>query len=500
MYDQNLFRFPQRLNSLGYILNIVKTFVLIIRQFFFFILYLLYKYWNNLDGLYIALFFIALVLLTVVIAFINFKTFKFYLDEDSEEFVVQKGLFNKSKIVIKFVNILQVNVTQNMLQKALSLYSLTLDTAGSDKVEVDLYALDGGTAKELKNILLSKIDKAYTLNGGDSIVSEPQLDRVLTIPSRNILLVSLFSNYRQGLALFLAFLVSIYQHIQDVFETFEFEEENLDAEAMRIFVLESLFTMIAIVVLGLLSIPFIINIFRYYIKYYNFTIIKNTVGNFSMQYGLIKKVNTIFNSKKIQQVVFKQNQILKRLNIGVLSLKQLTTDQSKADRSSVEMPGVSIIDRDTVYALAFGSNVFDKTTCIKPKNGLLTSRMIKMVFFYMMFLSVVIILDYLTFWLISVLCVALLLNTLYNYLFYRNYTLLYMDNFLIKRYGVWNEKEIIIPMQKMQSISISKTFFQNYSHTSNLHVSTAAGTVSFRFFDERDIHNLANYLLYTVEK
>jgi putative membrane protein len=199
MQEAHLFGLPQRLNSLGYLINILKTFVKIIKQLFFFVAYMVYKHRDIIFSKYVWFIILGLLLLVAIIALVNFRTFRYYVDEEAEEFVVQKGLFNKSKVVIKFSNILQVNITQNVIQKALSLYGLTLDTAGSDKVEVDLYALDGFHATELKKLLLSKI------HGEHQIVSTEETDilappfssdkTVLSLPAKNILLVSLFSNF-----------------------------------------------------------------------------------------------------------------------------------------------------------------------------------------------------------------------------------------------------------------------------------------------------------------
>lgn len=504
MQEAHLFGLPQRLNSLGYLINILKTFVKIIKQLFFFIAYMVYKHRDIIFSKYVWIIILGLLLLVAIIALVNFRTFKYYVDEEAEEFVVQKGLFNKSKVVIKFANILQVNITQNIVQKALSLYGLTLDTAGSDKVEVDLYALDGFHATALKKLLLSKIhgeQQKVSTEETDILAPTISSDKtVLSLPAKNILLVSLFSNYRQGLALFFAFLVTMFQNFKDAIETFELSDEDIDTAAVKELALASIFTLVIIVLIGLMTIPFIINLVRYYIKYYNFSIVKNITGNFSMQYGLFNKVNTIFNREKIQFITFKQNQILKHFGIGILSLKQLVTNAAKEDKSSIVMPGIVLADRDKVYELAFPDPIFENTTELKPRIGLLINLFIKMLFFFGLLGIALYYIEFDTMLIYPAFLILLLATTIYNYLFYKNYRLIYNDNFIVKRYGVWNEKEMIIPMARVQGVGVSQTIFQQQSSTANLNISTAAKGVSFRFFPDEEVNQIANNVLYKIEK
>lgn len=504
MHDLMNLNNPQRLNSLGYILAIIKTFVSILKQFIFVIAYMLYKQREVLLTPYFWLIILGLLFIVAFIAFLNFRSFKYYVDESAEEFVVTKGVWSKSKIVIKFANIIQVNITQNVIQKALSLYSLTLDTGGSDKVEVDLYALDGEQATELKILLLSKIDGNPGTDSHETheIITKPVSSQeiILSLPTRNILLFSLLSGYRQGLALFFAFLVTIFQQFDDAFRTFEFDEEDVNAEALKQLALNSLILFVVVTLVIIVVIPFVINLVRYYLKYYNFNIVRNKKENFNMQYGLLKQVNTIFNKDKIHLLHFKQNQILKRIGIGLLSVKQLVTDVTKEAKSNIELPGITIEDKQKVYTLAFGAEVFEQYETLKPHIGFFINKMVKISVFYGILIIVLLLLDYYLDITIPLIIALFLGHSIYNFLLYQSYTLKYNSDFLIKNYGVWNEKEVVIPMLRVQGVEISQSFFQRRSKTMNFYVSTAAKQISFKFFKQSIVNGLANHVLYKVEK
>lgn len=504
MNNNTIFNLPQKLDSLGYVINILRTFVAVIKNFIFFIVYLLYKYRDNLNLQYLSLFLFAFILVVTVISLINFRSFRYYVNDETSEFIVKKGFLSKSKVVIKLSNILQVNITQNVLQKALSLYSLTLDTAGSDAIEADLYALSEVQANDLRTLLLSRISTrkgvAQKAIDQDQVDASSLTERIVSLSAKNILLVSLLSNYRQGLALFIAFSFSIFQNFKDILEVFESDYQDASINFIEEKASSSLFMLILIVVVGFITIPFVMNIIRYYFKYYNFSIIRNPVGNFSMQYGLLKQVHKIFNKEKVKLISFRQNRILKRLGIGILSLEQLVVDVAKIDRSTIELPGVSVEDKDKVYCLAFGDSIFVNQKVLKASFGLFINRSLKTLLVFILIFLLIYFLDLSKSYSFPLAILLLGFGFLYNYLYYRGYSLVYNESFIIKRYGVWNEKELVIPMNRVQAIDVSQTIFQRRTYTSNLKLSTAAKSVRFDFFDQKDINDMANYILYVVEK
>jgi len=502
MSEGNLFSIPRRLDSLGYIINILKTFLRFMKQFAFVIAFILYKQRDILSSTYLWLIILGLVVVIAIISFLNFQSFKYYVNLETNEFILEQGIFNTSKIVIKFTNILQVNISQNILQKMLSLYGLTLDTAGSDKVEVNLYALNGNHAAALKKLLLSKIDSHGSalemVSADNDFLKSSAKETYFSLPSRNILLVSLFSNYRQGLALFFAFLLSMFNHFKEAVDTFELKDDIITTSSLRELVNDAMFSSILMVILLLITIPFFINIVRYYFKYYNFTIVKNV--NFSMQYGLFKHVNTIFNQDKVQLTIFKQNKILKRLGIGILSLKQLVNDVAKEDKSSIEIPGLSVDDRNKVYELAFGKELFVDQEIIKPSIGLFVNRMLKMSVLFLAIGTLCFLLDIGNSFVYLSIAVLFVLSFFYYYLYYKNCFLIFNSAFIIKRFGVWNEKEIIIPMNRIQGLEVSQTIFQKQANTASLHLFTAAKTIHFPFFAQKEVNQMVNYMLYVIEK
>jgi len=80
------------------------------------------------------------------IAYLRYRNFTFFLDEQKQEFVVQSGIFSKKRLTIGLDKIQQVNINQNVIQKLIGVYSLDVDTAGSGAKEVSIKAIDHRSA------------------------------------------------------------------------------------------------------------------------------------------------------------------------------------------------------------------------------------------------------------------------------------------------------------------------------------------------------------------
>ena len=262
----------------------------------------------------------------------------------------------------------------------------------------------------------------------------------------------------------------------------------------------SLFLIGIVLALLLVTIPFVINMVRYFFKYYDFSIVRNEAGTFSMQYGLFKKVNTIFNQDKVQLVLFKQNRLLKRFGIGIVSLKQLVSDLAKADKSSVDIPGITVSDKEIVFNLALGEDIYRNQELLKPRIGLFISMLFKALLLFSVLNVALLQMDLAPMIFYPVLIAGILVAVVYSYFYYRSYTLIFTQSHIIKRYGVWNEKELIIPISRTQGVGVSQTFFQRKSSSANLYVSTAAKRISFKFFPLVRVNYIVDYMLYFVEK
>ena len=136
---------------------------------------------------------IALVLVVGLIAYLKYLNFTFYLDHQKNEFVIQEGIFNKTKTTVQLYKIQQVNITQNLLQRAINVYSIEVDTAGSNDKEGKIKAISHDLALELKAALLQIESKVLSTDATTNAtrVGSTSLDALVMLVNSNRPLVQL---------------------------------------------------------------------------------------------------------------------------------------------------------------------------------------------------------------------------------------------------------------------------------------------------------------------
>src|SRR5690606_9486995 len=120
-----------------------------------------------------------------------------------------------------------VNINQSIIQKIIGVYSLTVDTAGSNDKEVSIKAIDHQSAQILKAQLL---DRETSVSEDAASEQEPEVAQktILKISLASLLKVGLTSNYRRSLAVLVAFFITLYDNIRDFVESEIFSEEELE--------------------------------------------------------------------------------------------------------------------------------------------------------------------------------------------------------------------------------------------------------------------------------
>ncbi len=162
---------PQRQSGVGIIIMAANTLQHTIRALIFPLILAFAK----ADRSYLAYFglgILVLLILILVYSYFNYRNFTFFLDQQKQEFVIHKGIFNKTQLTVQLDKIQQVNINQNLLQKIIGIYGLKVDTAGSEGQEVSIKAIDEQLANSLREHLLSRRDNLTSPTGETTIQQE----------------------------------------------------------------------------------------------------------------------------------------------------------------------------------------------------------------------------------------------------------------------------------------------------------------------------------------
>ncbi|RZK25182.1 MAG: hypothetical protein EOO43_06170 [Flavobacterium sp.] len=448
---------------------------------------------------YLLIGLVVLIILIAITAYFRYKYFTFYLDEIRDEFVINEGVFVKTNLTIHLDKIQQVNINQSLLQRVIGFYTLQIDTAGSDKKEGTIRAMDKISAEELKRKLLSRGNDLDKTNNAESLIplEEPNVSSpFLKLSPLTLLKIGATSNYGQTIALVIAFLAAGFQSLKDIFDIFKVDKDQVGQAFQHGFTALS----IGIMVIVILAFLLIVNIIRTFVKYFDFEVFKQN-RSLVVNSGLLAKRNTFLNPHRVQISTFTQNYFQKKLNMLDMRMQQNSTvihTEKETKTSDIIIPGCNLKERNQILEM-----IFDEV----PEKGLQLIPNYRFVF-----LSIIS-------WVIVPATILLVINnwsypliayTPYFaayivfalamiYYSYLNHRLYVSQNYIIKRQGIWDVDHQIILPHKIQALSIKQMLWHRRSNIGHISCHTAAGDISFKFGNYDSLKNLMNYWLYQVE-
>ena len=116
------FSIPQRQSLIGVIVLFANTLQKSIRGLWPIILIAFFKE-DAYSSIQIYLGIIGIVVFIAIIAFLRYWFFKFHIDYKLEEFVIENGIFNKTKTTIPFTKIQKVTIDQSLIQRVFNVHN-----------------------------------------------------------------------------------------------------------------------------------------------------------------------------------------------------------------------------------------------------------------------------------------------------------------------------------------------------------------------------------------
>jgi putative membrane protein len=436
----------------------------------------------------------AAVVLIGVISYLQYLFFTFHIDEENNEFVIQKGVFNKTRITIQLHKIQQVNINQSLIQRLVGVYKLEIDTAGSDKKEASISAISHELATILKERLINH-SQQETILDSEKVAIEESPSSFIKIGLLSLVKIGFTSNYIKSFALIFVFFTTIIENLQQLNTDLINEDEvtqNLDA-------LPNI-TSFMIVVGIFIVLILIVNLFRTILKYFDFTIQKSKQA-IILSCGLLSTKSTLLNPNKVQKIKITQNYFQKKLDVTTIGVHQASNDVEKVkEKDQIEVPGCDETERNAILILLLGQLPKKGTQYLPNWRKLAVNTF----FFLLVPILITLFLNYntefvtWTEWLIytSIFCVFAGIMLWFSF---KNYKLFVSNDFIIKQNGAWDIDTTIIEPYKIQAIETQQFFWQKATNIGSVTLSTAGGTVSFTTANYSEIKELVNYWLYEVE-
>ncbi|RZK82240.1 MAG: hypothetical protein EOO92_02480 [Pedobacter sp.] len=492
------FSTPRRQSATGIIVMFANSLQQIVRNLAIPVIVLIFKAGVGFLA-YIILGLVVLTILIGVFAYFQYKAFTYYLDEEQEKFVINEGVFVKTNLTIHLDKIQQVNINQSLLQRIIGIYTLQIDTAGSDKKEGSIKAIDKQSAEELKRRLLDgSADASFEKNSSAELVENVSERSIpfLKLSPLTLLKIGATSNYGQTIALVVAFLAAGIQSLKDINEIFDVDREQVGAAIQQ----GATFVSICILIVMVLIFLLIINIIRTFIKYFDFEVLKQK-DSLVVNSGLFAKKNTFLNAHRVQISIYTQNFFQRKMNMLDMRMTQnaAVAEPNKQNKSSdIEIPGCDSSERDKILRM-----IFDEVPALGaqliPNYRFVFLSVIIWMFIPLVIFSIVgynnqATLSYTPVFIAYLLGVAILL-----YYSYKNHRLYVSDKHIVKKQGIWDVDHQIILPHKIQAITIKQMLWHRKANIGHITCHTAAGNISFYFGDYDYLKVLMNYWLYQVE-
>ncbi|AJH14356.1 PH domain-containing protein [Myroides profundi] len=498
--NKNSFYQPTRQATIGIIANFLNALQKIVRAFVPLIVLFLV---NKRIDLPISIWGVVILgsILSLGIAYLSYRNFLFYIDEETNSFIIQKGIINKSKVTIQLEKIQQVNLNQSFINKIINVYSVEIDSAGSKDKEATIPSMALSDANALKQILLNYKNEHVIqdtsidlVDGEQNIIEEQEDSKRISITT--LLKVGITSNYLYTLGLILVFFNMVYDSIVRSISI----EEYIDKEEVTNYI-EGGLPLVAFLylVVFLVITVLVVNVIRTLLRFWDF---KVTFSNKTLllSHGLLSTQNTIIRPNRVQKIEIEQNYFQKLFDICSLKISQVAGDKENNKKSGLQIPGCSTQERKDLFKIIMAKeDNKEYTTVLKYNYRYLGFRVFLFIVVPLVFLTLFFRANFSSVTFIGMAMSYSVIMLLALYRLYKVGLLQVNEDFIVIRRGIWDISHIYLEPHKIQKIVVSQLWWQQSADVGSLKIYTAGGIVSFSTTQYSELVKLRDKWLYQVE-
>jgi putative membrane protein len=444
------------------------------------------KTFANLTPRTILLIIIGILIVLLVVAILKYLNFKFHLSKD--DFHLSTGIINKDNTIIPKSKIQNVYIKQNFLQQLINVVSLNIETAGDNKSEISIKALDKPTALLIKKELFNK--SKLTEEHNEILETKNVFFRVSL---KRLLLEGVSQNHLRSFAVIASFVFGLYYEFKDYFRTLKLKQRiedmiHLDEESiLNIIILNSVFIVLAILISLLFS------VLKTVVANFNLEVVENQ-KTIEINKGLFNKVSLSLTPSRIQNIVITTNRIKRYFGLHTLSVKQAMVNVKQRknfviialEKQQLNHLVDKLLDNYTSDLDRFKPKTYYKRILVLDM--LVLATIINVPGFFIFGNRM---------WYINL--VLLLFSILYIITTYRKSYYKIDDEFITIGSGFIDTTTNILEIHKIQAVKLKQSIFQKRRKISSVIISTASKAVKIPYVSETEAKSIYDYLLYKVE-
>lgn len=480
------FNKPRRESPLAIVFILGKTIYNIITRIWPALIVIFFKENNEKKPDYLFWSVVLVAVIAMIMSVINyFKTY-FYLRDN--ELHLHKGVLQKVKTNIPFQRIQTVQFEQSILHAIFGVVKIKLDTAGSEKAEIDFFAIEKSEAEALKNIILQHRDETLSIISKNESTPVFEENVILHLGISELIKVGFTRNHLKSGGLILVFIAWLYENVKELgVDANEYYDEVVASERDLTFYLSLSFLFLMVSVL--------ISLVRSVLIFFDLKLIRVSQG-FRLIAGFFTRKETSAFDHKIQKIGWSDNMMKRTLGFFDVRLHQASS-HVMANREKILVPGMNQKKIDELISVIFGVQSGDKKQ----------SRPVHKSYFLRFFTIWVIPFSLVASALVwagsyefAVLIVSFFLLTVWmRLLSFRKTRYQLHDGHLTIWGGAFGEKNVIFPLFKLQGIKWKQNPFQKKKNLVTLEFFLASGSVTLPYITFHEGKQIIDLSLYTIE-
>jgi putative membrane protein len=443
---------------------------------------------------------VALIVL-LVYSFLYYINFKYCISDDNE-ILLNKGVFKKERLTLKFERVQNVNIAIPFYFIPVKLVNCIFDAAGSVAQEVVLPGVTQNYAQTMrKRILTYKERQQPSHTESDDIIKNNVDEKSLFISNKEIAKFGFMSNMAilafAAAAPFINFLIEfLEEHIIASVEGFYQQSLGLITAAASLAV--------ATLVIILLLIAVLLSVSMALVRFYNFQLYFKE-GKFKRIAGLLERHQLSMSLDKVQSIVIKQNimsRLLKRYTVQCLQASSggWAAHAAKKNKQTLVLP---VLNEEQVNNVCQWIYPWFNSKKLNFK-GAERALLYKNLFFYAFIPSAIL------------LGVCLLIDLHYGVsvgggvilsglvtLSYQRYGYyLHEDNgryYMVFRKGMIGIHYRVFELYKAQSARSISTYLMRKSSLKTVYIQLAAGFAIMPYIKQQDAEAIIDFTLFQVE-
>lgn len=431
---------------------------------------------------------VGFLLFFLTLAILKYLNFLFYVNDSY--FILKKGILKKEEISVSKTKIQNVYIKQNLLQQIINVVSLSIETAGDDKTEIEIKALKKPEALALKQMLLAG-EKEASENETDNTEETP----VFFKPSiKHLLLEGISENHLKSFVVIFAFIMTTYNDLTDAISNLDLGTKfnsyfELDNQSLASFLIFNLFIVVVLVVIS-----FLFSLVKTLVQNFDLTVLKTKDG-FEISKGLFNKTNLSLKTTRIQTATIKTNRLKK-----FFGLFQMVFTQAMVNKKERHKFNIIGLDKIKVNALIeeFFPTALNNTNRIKPNKYMIYKVLYVSIIPVLIINAIIFLSESSLFYFLNIpLAIFIILLAIYKYK--KAYYSIDDRYIIIGSGGIIDTATSFMEIHKTQAVTIKQTIFQKRRHIASLKIATASKSLKIAHVDLYMAKNIKNYLLFKVE-